>query len=78
MVFFFGQGLWLSCVRVTEPNYVPTIWYNLKRVFNGQHFEEKKNAYSDEDHWAHIEKSTHELAHMSDSNATIDAVGAIG
>ena len=32
-VFFFGQGLWLSLIRILEPKYAETVWYNLKIRF---------------------------------------------
>ena len=28
---FFGQGLWLTIVRLSEPLYAKTIWYNIKK-----------------------------------------------
>lgn len=60
-VFFFGQGLWLSLIRILEPKYAETVYFNLKiRCCCGR--IEKKIEVDEEDHWAPIEKLAEDVA----------------
>ena len=64
--FFFGQGLFLTLVRIMEPGYVETILFNIKFKICAKRIR-RKVAENEEEFWAPIEKIANEFAALEDS-----------
>lgn len=54
IVLFFGQGFFMNVIRMAEPSYLPSAWYQVKKKCKDT-IGDLSKAESAEDNWAQLE-----------------------